>query len=370
MSTKATLPRVVRLATAAAISLAVLAACTESQGTTSGAPAKPAELRSVVAQPVTFEPRAANRSFVGVVRPRIESDLGFRVGGKVAERLVQPGDRVSAGQALARLDTVDLKLQLEQAQAELAAAKASGLSAEQEDRRIDQLRRDGWSTASASEKQKAAVEEARGRRNRAERAVSLAANSLDYATLRADADGIVTATLVEPGQVVAQGVPAIRLAKVDSREAVAAIPESLIERVKTAKAEVSLWSEPGKTYQARLRELSPSADPATRTYQARFTILDAPPTLEFGLTATVTLSDPDSERVARLPLSALFNQGQGASVFVVDPATGALALRPVEVVAYESTAVVLRNGVAAGDMVVTLGVQKLDVTQRVRIVQR
>jgi RND family efflux transporter MFP subunit len=344
-----------------------LAGCTEGKGDNKE---KAAELRAVIAQPVVFEPRAATRSFVGVVRPRVESDLGFRVGGKVAERLVQVGDRVKAGQALAALDTVDLKLQLEQAQAELAAAKASLLSAELEDRRIGQLRVEGWSTASAAEKQKAAVEEARGRRSRAERAVSLAANSLDYATLKADADGIVTATLVEPGQVVAQGAPSIRLAKVDSREAVAAIPEALIERVRTAKADVSLWSEPDRTYRARLRELSPSADPATRTYQARFTILDAPPTLEFGLTATVTLSDPESEKVARLPLSALFNQGRGANVFVVDPATGALALKPVEVAAYESTDVVLRSGVAAGDMVVTLGVQKLDVAQRVRIVQR
>jgi RND family efflux transporter MFP subunit len=344
-----------------------LAACTEGKGE---ADKKAAELRSVVAQPVAFEPRAANRSFVGIVRPRVESDLGFRVAGKVAERLVQSGDRVKAGQPLARLDTVDLKLQLEQAQAEFVAAKAATLSAEQEDRRIDQLRREGWSTASAAEKQKAAVEEAKGRRNRAERAVSLAANSLAYATLTSDADGIVTATLVEPGQVLAQGLPAIRIAKVDSREAVAAIPEALIERVKTSKATVSLWSEPGKAYPAVLRELSPSADAATRTYQARFTILDAPPNLEFGLTATVTLSDPDSEKVARLPLSALFNQGQGASVFVVDPANGALQLKPVEVIAYESNDVVLRGGVTAGDMVVTLGVQKLDVAQRVRVVQR
>jgi RND family efflux transporter MFP subunit len=351
----------------AAMAAGALAACTEGNGRTAE---RPQELRAVFAQSVSFEPRTANRSFVGVVRPRVESDLGFRVGGKVSERLVQVGERVIAGQALARLDTVDLMLQLEQAQAELAAASASLISAEQEDRRIDQLRREGWSTVSASEKQKAAVEEARGRRNRAERSVSLAANSLDYATLKADADGIVTATLVEPGQVVAQGVASIRLAKVDSREAVAAIPESLIERVKTAKAEVSLWSEPGKTFQARLRELAPSADPATRTYQARFTIVDAPPNLEFGLTATVTLSDPDSEKVVRLPLSALFNEGKGTSVFVVDPATGALALKPVDVVAYESNNVVLRNSVAAGEMVVTLGVQKLDTAQRVRILRR
>lgn len=344
-----------------------LGACTEGK---SDNKQKPTELRSVVAQAVSFEPRTANRTFVGVVRPRVESDLGFRVGGKVAERLVQSGDRVISGQHLARLDTVDLTLQLEQAQAELTAAKASLTSAEQEDRRIDRLRGEGWSTASASEKQKAAVEEARGRRNRAERAVSLAANALAYATLAADADGIVTATLLEPGQVIAQGAPAIRLAKTDSREAVASIPEVLIDRARSAKAEVSLWSEPGKSYHASLRELSPTADPATRTYLARFNIIDPPADLGFGQTATVTLSDPDAEKVARLPLSALFNQGQGASVFIVNPATGELRLAAVDVVAYESNDVVLRKGVAQGDMVVTLGVQKLDVAQRVRIVQR
>ncbi len=328
------------------------------------------EPRTVHAEPVRFEPRAANRSFVGIVRPRVESDLGFRVPGKVAERLVQTGDRVRAGQPLARLDTVDLTLQLEQAQAELAAATASMVQAEAEDRRIDQLRREGWSTASAADRQRAVVEEARGRRNRAERAVRLAANSLDYARLTADADAVVTATLVEPGQVVAQGVPAIRLAKRDGQEAVAAIPEALLDRVRTAQARVSLWSDPSRSYEAKLRELSPSADAATRTYQARFTIQQAPPDLEFGLTATVTLSDPDSEKVARLPLSALFNQGGGSSVYVVDEATGALSLRPVEVASYESNEVLLRGGVAEGDLVVTLGVQKLDAGQRVRVAQR
>ncbi len=360
----------IRFMTTVAVGLTIglgLAGCVEDKSKAAGRPSEP---RTVYAEEVRFEPRATNRSFVGVIRPRVESDLGFRVPGKVAARLVQPGDRVSAGQPLARLDTVDLKLQLEQAQAELTAASASLVQAEAEDRRIDQLRREGWSTTAAAERQRAAVEEARGRRNRAERAVKLAANALDYATLSADAEGVITATLVEPGQVVAQGSPAIRLAKTDSQEAVAAIPEALLDRVRTARAQVSLWSDPGRSYEARLRELSPSADAATRTYQARFTILQAPANLEFGLTATVTLSDPDSEKVARLPLSALFNQGAGPAVYVVDPATGALALRQVDVAAYESNEVLLRKGVADGEFVVTLGVQKLDAAERVRLAQR
>ncbi|MCA3584740.1 MAG: efflux RND transporter periplasmic adaptor subunit [Methylocystis sp.] len=357
--------RFIRSPILAALLCVGLASCSDGKGSTAD---KPAERRSVVARPVVFEPRVTNRSFVGIVRPKVESDLGFRVSGKVAERLVQAGDKVKAGQPLARLDTVDFQLHLEQAKAERDAATANLVQAEAEDRRVLELRRNGWSTAATEERQRAVVEEAKGRLARAERAVSLAANSLAYTTLAADADGIVTATMIEPGQVVAQGVPAIRLAKIESREAVASIPEFLIDRVKTAKATVSLWSEPGKSYAAKLRELSPSADPNTRTYLARFTILDPPANLEFGQTATVTLSDPDSERVVRLPLSALFNQGKGPSVYTVDPNSGVLTLKPVEVVAYETSDVLLRKGVESGDMVVTLGVQKLDASQRVRIV--
>lgn len=347
-----------------ALTGAMLSACTESKSNAE----KPAELRSVVAQPVRFEARAPSRTLVGTVRPRIESDLGFRIGGKLAERPVQVGERVRAGQVLARLDAIDLGLQREQADAEVKAATASLAQAEAEDRRIATLRREGWSTASAFDRQRAAVEEARSRLSRAERTLSLAGNSLDYAELRADADGVITAALVEPGQVLAQGQTAVRLARLDSREAVVAVPEALLERVRSAKATVSLWSEPGRSFAATLREMSPSADIATRTYQARFTIENASPDLEFGLTATLSVLDRDNEQVARLPLSALFNQGTGPSVYVVDPADGKLTLKPVEVAGYEARDVLIRGGVANGEMVVTLGVQKLDPALRVRIV--
>lgn len=341
-----------------------LSACTDSKGNAE----KPQALRAVVVQIVNFEPRSSGRTLVGTVRPRVESDIGFRIGGKLAERLVQSGDRVHAGQVLARLDAIDLVLQREQAESEVTAATASVIQAEAEDKRIVALRREGWSTASAFDRQRAAVEEARGRLARAERTLGLASNSLDYAVLRADADGVITATLVEPGQVVAQGQTAVRLARLDTREAVVAVPEALIERVRTAKASVSLWSEPGKNFAATLREMSPSADVATRTYQARFTIENAPGDLEFGLTATLSLSDRENEQVARLPLSALFNQGTGPSVYVVNPADGRLTLKPVDVAGYEAREVLVRSGVGTGENVVTLGVQKLDLAQRVRII--
>jgi RND family efflux transporter MFP subunit len=325
--------------------------------------------RAVVAEPIRYEARVERRTLAGVVRPRVESDLGFRVGGKVAERLVQPGQRVAAGAVLARLDPADLGLQREQAEAEVRAARASLTQAEAEDARIAALRREGWSTASAQERQRAAVEEARGRLARAERALALAANALGYTTLVADADGVVTAAPVEPGQVLAAGQVAVRLARRDGREAQVAVPEILVDRVREATATVSFWSEPEVSLPARLRELAASADPVTRTFQARFTI-EGETTADFGQTATVTLRSPPSERVARLPLSALFNQGQGPAVFVVDPGEGLLTLRPVEVAGYESRDVLIRSGVAEGEMVVTLGVHKLDVRQRVRLADR
>ncbi|MGL5116859.1 MAG: efflux RND transporter periplasmic adaptor subunit [Beijerinckiaceae bacterium] len=345
------------------ISLLALSACTDTKSKTE----VPPQLRAVVAKSVAFEPRTPSRSFVGTVRPRTESDLAFRVGGKVAERLIQVGESVKTGQPLARLDETDLRLQMEQADAEVRAATASLAQADAEERRVVTLRREGWSTASAFDRQRVAVEEAKGRLNRAERTLSLARNSLDYAVLRAGADGVMTATMIEPGQVLAQGQIAMRLATLDAREAVVAIPEAMIDRARTGKASVSLWSEPGKAYAAKLRELSPSADPATRTYQARFTIENGPADLEFGLTATVTINGTEQEQIARLPLSALFNQGQGPQLYVVDPKDGSLSLKQVQVLAYETRDVLIGAGLAAGDMVVTLGVQKLDLGQRVRL---
>lgn len=334
------------------------------------APPKPEVVkldRPVLVQSVSFQPLTPERTFVGTVRARVESDLGFRVGGKVAERLVQAGDPVKAGQPLARLDDTDLRLQREQAEAELRSARASLAQAEAEERRQVTLRGEGWSTASAFDRQKAATEEARGRVARGERTLALAENALGYATLVATADGVVTAANVDPGQVVAAGMGAIRVAQASAREAVVAVPEALVERVRHGKASVTLWSEPGRSYPAALREFSPQADAATRTYQARFTILEAPG-IDLGATATVTVRDAEGASVARLPLSALFSQGAAPSVWVVEPGTGALTLRPVQVLSYEARDVLVTGGLKDGEQVVTLGVQKLDAGQRVRVV--
>jgi RND family efflux transporter MFP subunit len=294
--------------------------------------------------------------------------MGFRVGGKVSRRLVEVGTMVGTGQPLATLDEVDLKLQAEQADAEFSAATGVLAQASAAEARTKELRQKGWSTDAQLDQAKAAADEARARLKRAERSVELTKNSLSYATLVADAPGVVTSTSIEPGQVVAAGQTAIRVARLAEKEVVVAIPETLLARAKSGDARVTIWSEPDKVYVATLRELAPSADQMTRTYQAKFSLPGAGDDVQLGMTATLTLSEHESERVARLPLSALFNQGAGPELYVADAKTGTVTLKPVTVKAYESNDVLISGGVAEGASVVTLGVQKLDPAEKVKVV--
>jgi RND family efflux transporter MFP subunit len=323
--------------------------------------------RPVLVAAVHYEAESPARSFVGTIRPRIETDMGFRVPGKIAKRLVEVGQTVEIGQPLATLDEVDLKLQAEQAEAERRAATGVLAQAGAAETRAKELRGKGWSTDAQLDQAKAAADEARARLNRAERSVELTNNSLSYATLVADTRGVVTATLVDPGQVVASGQTAIRVARFAEKEAVVSIPETLLGRAKDGTASVTLWSEPDRKYTAKLREIAPNADPATRTYLAKFSLPDAGDKVSLGMTATLTLSDPATERVARLPLSALFSQGGDPSLYIVDNA-GEVVLKPVAVKSYETKDVVITGGVDEGAKVVVLGVQKLDPAQKVRVV--
>ena len=327
-----------------------------------------APVRPVLVTQVRYQPQVSERSFVGTIRPRIESDLGFRVAGKVSKRLVEVGTRVEAGRTLAVLDEVDLGLQAEQAAAELRAATGVLAQASAAEMRAKELRQKGWSTDAQLDQAKAGADEARARLNRAERSVELTKNSLSYATLVADTAGVVTATLIEPGQVVTAGQTAIRLARLAEKEVVVAIPETLLTRANSGEAQVSIWSNPDKRYVAKLRELAPSADAATRTYLAKFSMPEAGDEVQLGMTATLTLSDSASDRVARLPLSALFNQGEGPSLYVADAKSGAITLKRVSVKSYEREDVLISDGVEEGANVVALGVQKLDPAQKVKIV--
>ena len=279
--------------------------------------------------------------------------------GKIAQRLVQNGDVVRKGQPLLLLDTNDLKLQLEQAEAEMRAATTSLAQAEADEGRQVTLQKSGWSTPATLDKARAAAGDARGRLTRAQRQVELAQNSLGYAMLEADADGVITATLGEPGQVVSAGQAVVRLARTDEFEVLVALPETFVERARNAQGSMTLWSVPDHSYDVKLRELSAAADSATRTYAARYTIVNPDEAARLGMSATLTLTENANERAARLPLTALFDHGRGPSVWVVDDA-GKLTARSVTIARYEGQSVLIANGVNDGEYVVTLGVEKLD----------
>src|SRR3979490_1970124 len=322
----------------AGLSLAILAialtGCNEKV-------AKKAALgRPVLVATVHYEAESPERSFVGTIRPRIETDMGFRVPGKVAKRLVEVGQTVDVAQPLATLDEVDLKLQAEQSEAEFSAATGVLAQAGAAEQRAKDLRAKGWTTDAQLDQSKAAADEARARLYRAECSIELTKNSLSYATLVADTRGVVTATLIDAGQVVASGQTAIRVARFAEKEAVVAIPETLVGRAKDGTATVTLWSDADRKYAAKLREIAPAADPATRTYLAKFSLLDAGDNVALGMTATLTLSDAAAERVAKLPLSALYSQGRDPSLHIVDDA-GDVTLKPVVVKSYESNSVVI-----------------------------
>lgn len=323
--------------------------------------------RPVMVQTVRFSSASQPRLLVGIVRARIEGDIGFRVAGKIESRAVQVGERVKTGALIATLDATDLILQRESAVAELAAAISSERQAQAELARITDLRARGWSTDQALDRQKAATDEALGRRERAERNVAIATNAQSYTELRAVHDGVITNLFIEAGQVVAAGQAVVRIARDGDREAQIAVPEHELELARSARAEVALWSAPDRHMPARLREISPTADAATRTFQARFLVNGLAPDAPLGQTVTLKLSTGDTDKVARVPLSAILNEGGGTEVYVVD-ASGELKRRAVRVTAFDAREAMVASGLNEGERIVTMGVHKLRAGQKVRTV--
>lgn len=350
------------LALGALAALPLVAGCQAETATV------PEARRPVQVQTVAFTSREKARDFVGVIRARYETDLGFRVGGKIVARLVNAGDRVRAGDVIARLDPADLKLQVESAEAEWNAAKTNLAQASADLERYTTLKSRGFASIAEFDRKQAARAEADGRLERARRALDLARNQLGYAELKADADGVITATLAESGQVVAVGQAVARLARRGEREALVALPETWLAEAREAKATVRLWSEPDRSFAAKLRELSPQADPATRTYAARFTLIDPDDTVALGMTATVQLVRVADQPSVKLPLSAILNRGDGPAVFVVTDAN-TLALRPVHLASFNEETAFVTDGLRPGETVVTLGVQKLAAGAKVRTVE-
>ncbi|MBP2228929.1 RND family efflux transporter MFP subunit [Azospirillum agricola] len=365
----------------AAIGLLALAAGLSGCKETHSAAAPPeAEARPVRVATVALEPATDSVRYPAVIRPRVEADVGFRVGGKVIARLVEVGARVEPGMALAKLDPTDLQLQIKASQAQLASARSDAANAGGDFARYSSLRQGEWTTRQEYDRRKTALDKAEARVREVEAQLRVLTNSVQYATLVADEAGIVTATLVEPGQVVAQGQTALRVARLGAVEAVANIPEQQLGDLPKRRLSVELWAQPGSAVPGTLRELSPSADPGTRTYQAKITLDNPPPGLQLGMTATVTAALDHGGLVARLPISALTQREQKPAVWVLSQAAGSqagpqgdahaagtLELRPVAVAAYAGDLAIVAGGLKDGERVVTAGVHKLDAGQKVRV---
>ena len=337
----------------------------------SEAPTETAErpAQPVRVTPVAFDASARIARHTGTIRPRQEVALSFRLPGKVTARAVEVGDRVTAGQVIARLDDADTLLELELAQAEATASAIDLNRARADAARAATLFADGHIPKATLDRATSGEAEAAARADRAARALALAQNRLDYTQLRAEVDGIVIATPGEAGQVVAAGQPIVAVAKGGAADVVFQLPEQDRALIGQATARAELWGDAAGSYALTLRDISPDVDPAGRTYRVRMAITAPDDRAAFGRTVTVDLLLPAEAPTATLPLAAVLNDGSGAAVWRVDP-TGARVDRiPVEIVALTDRTARLRGALAEGDRVVSLGAHKIDPARPVRVVE-
>ena len=310
----------------------------------------------------------AHAAFAGEVRARSESALGFRVGGKIIERLVDVGAVVKAGTPLARIDARDLQLNSAGVRSQLAAAQADVVQAEADYARYSDLFQKKFVSAADIDKRKATLDVAQARLDQAKAQLNVADNQNTYATLYAERAGVITAVEAEAGQVVAAGQTVVRLAREAEKEILISVPENRLPQLQAANnIDVTLWAAPDKHYHGKVRELSPSADAVTRTYAVRITVTDADAAMRLGMTASVRVLQAGAAQVMVLPLTALYQQGANTALWIVDPRAQTVKLMPVTVGAFREDTVTIVSGISEGDIVVTAGVHKLTPGQQVRV---
>ena len=330
---------------------------------------KPDETRPVRVIRIGEDTGARAAEFAGEVRARYETRLAFRVPGKLVERLVEVGTTVRAGQALARLDPSDLSLAAEGARAQLASARAERDLAEAELRRYRDLRDRNFISAVEYERRANAFATADARYQAARTQERQAANQAAYAVLAADHPGVVVAIEAEAGQVVSAGQGVARVARHGDREIAFAVPESRRDLVVPgATYTVTLNALPGRSWTAALRELSPSADPATRTYAARATLRSPGPEVDLGMSARIAVAAPAGPPRIELPVAALHSRGDVPQVLLV-AADGTTRTQPVKTAGLAGDRIVVESGLKAGDVVVAAGASLLRPGQKVRVLE-
>lgn len=351
-------------------------------------PAPPPVVPSVFVSTVRNDSGATQRVLFGSVRPRVEAELSFRTGGKVTARLVELGQTVRAGQALARIDPADYQLAVQAAAEQQRAAEVDAVQAASDAARFQRLLADGSVGAADAERQQARADAAAARLTQAQKQAELARNRADYAVLTSAFDGVVTALRFEVGQMVDDKQPVLSLARPGELEVQVDVPEPLVAGLKGWQASVLLGeaadAAAARPLPLRLRELAPSANAATRTSRARYALATPADSaaLRMGMSAQVRLQQAGRQVGAELPLGALLVTAvadgaasaaaaplAGPAVWLVDAATGALRRQVVQLLS-QTTDHVRVAGLADGALVVTVGAQKLDAGLKVQPVQR
>jgi RND family efflux transporter MFP subunit len=305
-------------------------------------------------------------SFTGVVTARVQSNLGFRVGGKVTERLVDTGQTVHAGQPLMRIDPTDYTHAITAQTNNVAAARVRAEQTAADEARYRGLVATGAASASTYDQIKAAADAARDQLVAAEAQAKVATDEGEYTTLSADADGVVVETLAEPGQVVTTGQTVIRLAHSGPREAAINLPEAFERPRLGSIAQAMLYSKAHEKYHAHLRQLSDSADPLTRTFEARYVLEGAAAKAPLGETVTILVEGKKEEDALEVPLAAIFDPGTGPGVWVFNHQKSSISFRKVNVLEVGVETAKIGDGLQVGDRIVALAPHVLHEGQVIR----
>jgi RND family efflux transporter MFP subunit len=349
-----------RRTVAAALSLAVLGGCS------------PTEISAPQPRPVrtaTIEKREAGVpiTLTGRIEAEDEVALGFRISGRVLENNRKLGDRVDAGDVVARLESQNERNSLRAAQANLASAQGQLTQARNHFERQDTLLKQGWTTRANHDQATQALQTATSQVDAAEAQLKTADDLVGFTELKADAPGVVTAVGPGAGEVVQAGQMILRLARKDGRDAIFDVPAQVIRSMPSnPRITVSLTADPKITATGRVREVAPQADPLTRTFPVKIGLTNPPEAMRLGATVTGRV-EVDSGPIIDIPASALTKFDDQPAVWIVDPAKNTVSLRNIEVLRYDPARVAVSGGLTTGEVVVTAGVQALHPGQQVRL---
>jgi multidrug efflux system membrane fusion protein len=352
-----------RYALLVALAAAALAACSKTE-------TAPDPVRAVRTLTITAQTAGGAYEYAGEVKSRTESRLSFRVSGKMLKRLVDLGDTVKAGQLLAQLDPQDLRLGQDAARATVAMAQASYDQNVADFKRYKDLHDQGFIGPAELDRRDMALKTARASLDQAKAQLNVQGNQASYASLLADASGVITGIELEPGMMAAAGTPVLRLAHDGPRDVVFSVPEDKVPLVKAIAAKpdgfkVRLWGAQGEAMPATIREIAASADPVTRTFLVKADIGKATGA-RLGQTATVAMELPQLGGVTKLPLSALREEQGKSAVWLVDRGNMTVKSQFVTLAGADGNEAVITSGLAPGQVVVTAGVHVLSPGQKVK----